>query len=447
MRKRFSRLRADTFVQSFFKAAGMSMMLRVSWAVLNYAGVVLLARWLAPDDYGIYAFIMSGVMFLSVICGMGAQATLARFVGQYIGQEKPGLGRGAIQFFTWRVLMFSCSVAALLIVIAVGAQSAGWIEDARPFAVGALILPAFTVIDAQLGTARAFGSVFFALAPKDVLWRGALIPLALGVTMFVVPSHQLVTLLGGSALLITLAALGQRAALKRLTPDDFRTAEPEFDRSEWKSVTGPIWFTAVTANMLNTVDVITLGFFLPEEQVGWYFAASRTAKLVSFLLTVTTIVVAPQIARHFYAGEMGKLRRLLKLAALAIFGPTFVAFWFCVLFSDQILGLFGPAFLAVRPELLILAGGQAVNAAMGCVTAVSNMTGHQKQAAMIQIPVTFAASFLMIFAAWLYGSIGVAWVTSGAIVVMNIAMWIYVRRNTGLDPSIVGLVLPPKARS
>ena len=446
MRARLDRLRQDPFVQTFFKAASLSMVLRLAWAVVNYAGVVLLARWLAPDDYGIYAFVMSAVMFLSVLCGMGAQTSLARFLGQYIGQEKPGLGRGAIDFFTRRVLTVSSVASALCILAALIAYFAGYIDDPRPYAVGALILPAFTVIDAQLGIARAYGAIFLALAPKDVLWRAALIPLALGVTMFIMPEHQLVTLLGGSALLITLAALGQRVALWRIMPEDFRAATPEDDRAEWKNVAAPIWLTLVAGNLLNTIDTVTLGFFLEPQAVGMYFAASRTAVLVGFLLMVTSTVVGPQVSRHYHAMEYDKLRKLLKMSAMLIFLPSLFAFAVLAVFGTEILRLFGENFTAMKWELIILAGGQVVNASVGCVRIAAVMTGHQTQSAWIQVPCSVLTSFAMVFGAWQYGSMGVAVATAVGTGGTAIALWIYVRRATGFDPSIVGLLSQPAPR-
>ena len=50
MRARLDRLRQDAFVQTFFKAASLSMVLRLAWAVVNYVGVVLLARWLLTNS-------------------------------------------------------------------------------------------------------------------------------------------------------------------------------------------------------------------------------------------------------------------------------------------------------------------------------------------------------------------------------------------------------------
>ena len=101
----------------------------------------------------------------------------------------------------------------------------------------------------------------------------------------------------------------------------------------------------------------------------------------------------------------------------------------------------------MKTELIILAGGQAINAATGCVRIVTNMTGHQKQAAIIQIPLAILASIAMAIGAWQYGSLGVAWATAGAVAVTNLALWAYVRRYTGLDPSLIGLVFPPKIRA
>ena len=440
-RRIIGHMKLDRLTGRFFGAAGMSLALRVAWAVVNYAGVVLLARWLTGEAYGRYGFIMSLIIFLGIVCGLGAQTTLLRFLGQYYSEKKPGLARGAIIYSRRLVFKFTSAVAGLGAIIALVLWGLGTIEAGYVYAIGFAILPAFTQIDVQSGVARSYRAVFTALAPKDVLWRASLIPLGLAVTLWLEPPLELPVLLAGSAILITVASLGQGVSARRIVPPEVKSAPAQMDPIEWRSVARPIWLAAIANTALKTVDVIILGLVLPPLQVGWYFAASRTAALVSFVLQSTNLVVGPEVSRLYHAGEMGPLKRLLKLGALAVFLPSAAACLLCIVLAEYILSAFGPDFVNARGELIILALGQAVNASTGCVGIVMNMTGHHRKAAEIQVSTAAAATVAIGIGAVIWGTMGAAAAAASGLVVWNLRMWWYVRRTVGIDPSIAGILV------
>ncbi|MCV0428500.1 MAG: hypothetical protein K5905_23830, partial [Roseibium sp.] len=101
-------------------------------------------------------------------------------------------------------------------------------------------------------------------------------------------------------------------------------------------------------------------------------------------------------------------------------------------------------FQSAKTELTILAFGELLSASAGCVGIVMNMTGHQKEAAQIQITSAFAISVAMVAGAWLAGTVGVACAVALGVALWNGRMWWYVRRALKLDPSILGVVAAPR---
>jgi O-antigen/teichoic acid export membrane protein len=85
--------------------------------------------------------------------------------------------------------------------------------------------------------------------------------------------------------------------------------------------------------------------------------------------------------------------------------------------------------------LVILCVGQLVNATMGSVSAVLNMTGNERDAmrsVFISATVNVLLNLLLV-PRW--GAVGAAIATSTTLIVFNVMMWRLVRLRTGLDSS------------
>src|SRR6185437_2114467 len=96
--------------------------------------------------------------------------------------------------------------AALLVAVgAVALHAMNLAPEPWVYVAGATLLPALTITDVQAAAARSYGRVFTALAPKDVIWRLLLIPLASAITEILPLPKQLVSfmLVGALALSVT----------------------------------------------------------------------------------------------------------------------------------------------------------------------------------------------------------------------------------------------------
>ena len=168
------------------------------------------------------------------------------------------------------------------------------------------------------------------------------------------------------------------------------------------------------------------------------------AALISFVLTSTNMILGPEVARLHHAGAHAELTRTLKLASLMIFLPSLLAFVVCVLFAEQVLGLFGGGFSEARPQLLILAVGQLANSAAGCVGLVLMMTGLERKNAEVLVTTSLATVAAMAVLTPLYGTLGTAAAVCGGQLLANARVWLVARRHTAYDPSILGLLWPPR---
>lgn len=439
-RARLENLLGDKLARRFLGDAGIALALRVTWAVLNYIAVLLLARWMLPVEYGRFALVLSILRPASILAGLGADTSVLRFIGQYRGQTRSGAIKAVITYAIWATSIASVFVTALLIGAFWTLARFGPVDAPLVYAVGLLLIPFYTISGVLGAIARSFGHVILALAPRDVLWRAALIPLGWAAVYLSGTEQQALALLAGSVICLAMLTALQYIWMAVKLPEHVCDALPEPDAVEWRRVTKPIWISAIAVGIIGNADVLIVGAFVDEIAAGRYFAIQRTAMLVTFMQVSANLIIGPEAARLYHANKIGQLQRLLKLAATMIFVPSFCALALFALFGEPILSLFGQDFVEYKSELLILAIGQAVSAAVGCVGILLAMTGHEKFLSRVQVGATLLALAVILVGTWQFGTIGAAVGTALGISLRNLVVWVYARRNLPVEASILSLI-------
>lgn len=440
LRARLENLLGDKLARRFLGDAGIALALRVSWAVLNYVAVLLLARWMLPVEYGRFALVLSILRPASIMAGLGADTSVLRFIGQYRGENRSGAIRAVIAYALKATTIASVVITGILIAAFWVLARFGPFEAPLVYSVGLLLIPFYTLSGVQGAIARGFGHVVLALAPRDVVWRAALIPIGWAAVYLSGTEQQALVLLAASAICLALVTGLQYAWLVFKLPQHVRDAEPQPDPSEWHRVSKPIWISAIAVGIIGNADVLIVGALVDEVAAGRYFAIQRTAMLVTFMQVSANLIIGPEAARLYHADKIGQLQRMLKLAAVMIFIPSFGALAVFLLFGGPILSFFGPDFVEYRAELLILAIGQAVSAAVGCVGILLAMTGHERFLSRVQVAATFLALAVILVGTWQFGTIGAAIGTALGIGLRNLVVWAYARRHLPVEASILSLI-------
>jgi len=444
------RLGEHRLLVRFAGRAGQALFLRVLWAAITFAGAALLARWFQPKEYGQYAAVTSLITFLSVVCALGAPNALIRLLAEYGGdhptEKQAALAHGVLRATQLGALGASLLAAAGLVGVGLALHAFVGSSNALIYVAGAAMLPAFTLTDVQTAAGRTYGQVFAALAPKDILWRLLLIPLGWAVTVMLAPRLQLTVFLLLAAAALTLFSFAQGWTLRRAAPAVVWRAKPDYRLRDLVRISTSTWVTQVASAVFRSLDVVIAGMFLPPREVGFYFAASRAAALISFVLTSTNLIIAPEIAKLHHSGEHEHLIRTLKLASLIVFLPSLGAFGLCVAFPDQVLSLFGHGFREARTELIILSVGQLINASTGCVGIVLMMTGQERKNAEVLVTSSILTVVAMLLLTRLYGAVGTATATTLGFALWNIRLWLVARQRTAYDPSVLGLFTRSRAQ-
>ncbi len=425
-------------VKSGLSKSLVSLIVKVAAAGLTYLMFVALSRAMGGEAYGLFAFGFSLATILSIGASMGQQTAILRFWPEENVANRPEKAINAVKSGWALVLMAGVGLSLLLVALA---ALLGWIGSdfgayAHLFAAAVLILP---MAGAEYGSSvlRAQGSVWSALVPRDMLWR------------FLVPSVvwllylQGADLSGAAALLITAALLVFALVIQFLVGNQggyVNSMSFSGLKTYVKERGGATkWFligTVVDSAALN-VDIVLVGLFVASESAGIYFNAFRTAALMTLFMFAITLVVAPMVSKHFYAGEMKKAQAVTALCTWAgfIFSVgIFIGFW---LFGDVILSLFGATFVEGKIILIILSVGLLADAATGPTRIVMMMTGHERAYVTIFGGIMGLGMIVQIFVIPTFGLIGAASVNAGSRIIAQsvISWWTY--KNVGIDTSLL----------
>ena len=73
--------------------------------------------------------------------------------------------------------------------------------------------------------------------------------------------------------------------------------------------------------MIQQFDVVIVGSLLSKAEAGSYFAAQKSAQLLSIVLIAGGLATAPHMSALYHAGKLIELQALCRKLAIAIAAP------------------------------------------------------------------------------------------------------------------------------
>ena len=236
---------------------------RVINAVISFTSIILLARLLAPDDFGLFAIATAVSLLITMVSELSVSQALIHVEDLEDGHFDSAFTIGLI-----RAAIMGASTAALAIPIAHFYEDPRLIEVLYIFAaisvVGSLISPRFILFQRNLDF-RAM--VALDLADKFV---GFVVTVAIAWAT-------------GSYFALPIGILA--AQLARVTISYiFAPYRPRISLSHWRELVNfSIWMTLGT--WVQTVnwrtDPMVLGLFVPSAALGQFSMAERTSGIIS----------------------------------------------------------------------------------------------------------------------------------------------------------------------
>jgi O-antigen/teichoic acid export membrane protein len=415
------------------KKATLVLGVGIATAVVRYLIQVLFARRGGAVEFGRYSFAFGWTQVLVIPATLGLSLSVLRFVPQYFEEGRWDLLRGLIrrgsQLTLLGGLLFSAAGAGLVLLLANGSSQGSLL-------LGMALISLVALVTVLRETTRGTHRVVLAYSVGELLPMGLILAAAVALpaaTGHVTAEGMLLATGAGFAL-----ALGvQWVVLRRAAPRAFAPAvRPEFEMRTWLMLSAPLWLISLFTLMINQADLLVLGLVKSPHEVGVYAAGSKTAWLVSFVLTAVSAVLAPVFVRHHTAGDMPSLRATMRFGTRLIFWPSLVLAAILFAWPDLILAAFGAEFDGAVTVVRILAVGQLVNALTGPAGYLLLLTGSQRTVAWTYGSAAAAQIVALIVVVPKFGIDGAACVTAATIIVSNSLLYVFAHRRLNRDQAL-----------
>lgn len=410
----------DRLTKQIAKGGGISSTGRLVGKGINFLFHLLLARVLGASAYGLYALGYNVLGISHTFSMLGLHNGIVRFGSMYRGKADKSRLKGTLlsalaislgsSFVTAILLFFFADLIATSVFNKLGL--------AKVLQLFAFSLPFYVLMAVASYTARIFRRMEYDVGVQRIFH-----PLTnlIIVGMSFLLGYRLLGAIYGFLISSILSAILGLYLLWKIFPELISDLKPKYELRSLLPYSLTVLLVGFSQLLLIRTDRIMLGIFGLARDVGIYNAAAITAFQATLFLVSFNAIFSPIIANLYNQGCIDHLGNLLKITTKWVFGLTLPVFLVFVLFSKQIMGLFGSEFTIGQSVLISLGAAQLINASSGSVGLILIMTGFQKIELINSVILGGLNIFLNILLIPTYGILGAALATGLSIVLINLA--------------------------
>ncbi|WP_255707281.1 flippase [Thiomicrolovo sulfuroxydans] len=205
-------------------------------------------------------------------------------------------------------------------------------------------------------------------------------------------------------------------------------------------VSFPMLLASSVVLIMTWTDIIMLGVFKSEEDVGIYSVVVKLAGLTSITLMAVNSIAAPKFSECFQNNDLQGLKHIAQKSTKLLFFATIPLILILTMFSEFFLSLFGEKFLIGKVALIMLLIGSTVNALSGSVGLIMQMTGNQKQYQNVIIFATIVNIILNYYFIPIFDINGAAFASMISMIIWNISLVYLIKKKFGFLTLFVPLL-------
>ncbi len=379
--------------------------------MLYLVAQTLLARWLSPSYYGLFAIGWNVFRFFGLFAPLGVDAGIVHFGMRYGSQDQTKV----------RPLI---TLAILIAVVIGGFWGLLWVVTAgdlahwfgKPdleeiFRLFGVALPFYIVLRVasactRISKSMTYSNIVEEIVPSSVNLMGVIV--LVGVMGWSAGSVWAVIFSFGIGLLYALRYIQQLYPFSLSWPPYWRADGQALLKFSLSAMLG-----ASLGSLIIMVDRLFVGFFLPSEAAGKFQVATLLSVVFTNILMALKVAASPTVSELASKGDTLKLQALFSNSARwawLIGGPVIVM---CFLFPERIVQVvFGSAYLEGGRILAILVIGQALNLLTGVGDVLLIMSGHPKEWVKITFFMLAVNIICQLVFIPLWGLSGAAWATT-----------------------------------
>lgn len=323
--------------------------------------VVIIARALLPERFGIYTLAMSITLILASFSDVGINKTLIRYVSEAIGKKDKELAKARYKFLL--KLKFILTFLFSLILVSLSYPLSFYVFK-KPELFMPLIFSGIYLIVYSLES--FYRSIFYILKKvkylpiKQALFETLRVIMILLLFVFISSKYYVLGVI--SSLIFSLGAgiLFLLYYLKKLSPFLFEESKKKIEK---KGILKFLFYLSIIGSfsiIFGYVDTVMLGIFLNSEFVGFYAVALTISIGFGSLLNISNILmpVFTQLSSKKTGPAFNKVFRYLCILTLPlvfgifILGKYLIRFIYGYEYLPAVLPLYFLAFLIFEAPLI-----------------------------------------------------------------------------------------------
>ncbi len=415
------------------KSAVLSIFIQGTGAVLLLLTEMLCARHLGLKEFNLYSTVTAWMYLLTIFAALGLNQLILKLIPEYLAKENYSKLKGIIlKSNKW--VMITSTLISLFCAMGIYILKVNELLFI-PFLIAFIGLPFNVMSTLRQASMRALGKIGYALTPEFVI-KPALLLFFLFILIYfnikTVASNVLFLSLTASIFAFIIGNAWQKKHLAIITKKNHIT----YDSILWKKMAFPL-FLIVGLSLISTrLDIAMLSIIRGTDDIGVYSASSRISEIMVFCLASTNAFVVPTISSLYSQRKKNELEKFIKIVTRSIALLTLPLLILLIFFGNKILLFFGEGFNSGYVILNILILGQSSSLIAGPVGPLLMMTGNQNEA-IKHISVSALINFILnILLIPKWGMLGAAISTSTSLIILNLTMFITVRRKLNINPTI-----------
>ncbi|MDS0295296.1 oligosaccharide flippase family protein [Halogeometricum luteum] len=360
--------------QSISKLSSITFLGKLAGRGFEYGLIVLIGRALGAEALGRFTVAVVVLQIAGFLAMLGLNTTVQRYVPIFRKQDDDERLAGlTLLGFVSPLLVGSLLAAALYFALH---RFHLFDNPGDSTVLYALLLgvPLFAMFRIGEATTRGFKETKYAVYIRDFGQSGsAVLLVAVAVLLFgTIYSAAVAYLVSlGIGVLLSIVFLYRLGCFDRI-----RTAKLNLPETYRYSL--PVAVGALSGEMLKYTDYLMLGVFVSNTEVGQYRAAFSTAVLITFAMASVSSIFPSVASELHHERETQKLDDLYTVVTKWITFLTAFAMLFFLVFSTELMSVFGEGFRQASTVLVVALLGQAVGNFVGPAGYLLLMSDHER---------------------------------------------------------------------
>jgi len=421
-------------LNTILKASGSTGVGRMADIFSRYITNIVLTRVLGAELFGIFILGRTVVMVVSMISSLGMGYGVVRQIAFYAAQKDEDNAQQAIRIALVIPGIVSVITALLLFLGKDYVALSFFKKPALVFPLKILIfsIPIIAIAQILMEVLRGFKRITPRVAVEYFL-------LPLSNLFFIVGFYLLGYRLEGAIsafmlsnfIALVILMIINRPWIKKNLPGPFIKKEALLNLFKFSL---PLTFVSIFNELKLRLDILLLGFLSTASNTSIYFIALRLASFIYLPSQASHMIFAPMVSGFYGRGEIDKIEYNYKNLTKMMFIGSMFLMGFIVIFSRELLAIFGAEFEKGMLVVILICLGQLIKTMVGNAGPILVMVGKPVLNLLIMtvtVILLAALNFLLIPKHGILGA-GIANLTT--VTITSLMELVFVYRHLRIHP-------------